>query len=461
VKFTTQNNKLPTQAKLFYGIWSAVGAIVLLGVCVYLMKILALPVSMLIWTLIFVFCLRGIVNKLDARGVNRVLGTAVAYVVMFGVLAIIAMLMFSPIFGLNNQFIDLISAIPGYIDQLTQWFNAFYSDNAQWFENETVKNVIDNVGASVSQWASSFASGTANTVIDVGAGVANSIMAIGFALVIAFWILMELPAIGREAKRIINPKYYDDASFLHITFTRIMGGYIKGTLIQCMIIGAGCGVLFAVLGVANAPALGVITGILNIIPIIGPWLGGAVAAISAVFVSPVSAVISLLGTIVIQQFVYTFVSPKIMSSSVDIHPALTLVAMMVGSALGGAMNGLSGSLVGMLFAIPAVAVIKACFAYYFERATGRKVVSPEGVFFKGSTEEYQAMGVHSAGAECKPDAGENNDAEGFEGVTSGADVDASAGAGGQVTPSGTESPSTEEPPEPNTTACKGGVLPKK
>jgi hypothetical protein len=93
------------------------------------------------------------------------------------------------------------------------------------------------------------------------------------------------------------------------------------------------------------------------------------------------------------------------------------------------MNGLSGSLVGMLFAIPAVAVIKACFAYYFERATGRKVVSPEGVFFKGSTEEYQAMGVRSAG--------------------------------GQVTPSGTESPSTEEPPEPNTTACKGGVLPKK
>jgi hypothetical protein len=108
-----------------------------------------------------------------------------------------------------------------------------------------------------------------------------------------------------------------------------------------------------------------------------------------------------------------------------------------------------------------VAVIKACFAYYFERATGRKVVSPEGVFFKGSTEEYQAMGVRSAGAECKPDAGENNDAEGFEGVTSGADVGASAGAGGQVTPSGTESPSTEEPPEPNTTACKGGVLPKK
>ena len=87
---------------------------------------------------------------------------------------------------------------------------------------------------------------------------------------------------------------------------------------------------------------------MNIIPIIGPWLGGALAAIAAVFVSPLVALIALAGTVVIQQLVYTFVSPKIMANSVDIHPALTLIALMVGSALGGAMSGLMGSLVGML-----------------------------------------------------------------------------------------------------------------
>ncbi len=49
------------------------------------------------------------------------------------------------------------------------------------------------------------------------------------------------------------------------------------------------------------------------------------------------------------------------------------------------MSGLVGSLVGMLASIPAVAVAKAVFVYYFEKHTGRRIVSPEGVFFKGAT----------------------------------------------------------------------------
>ena len=47
---------------------------------------------------------------------------------------------------------------------------------------------------------------------------------------------------------------------------------IKGTLLQCAVIGVGCGILFQVVGVPNAAVLGLITGVMNIIPIIGPCL---------------------------------------------------------------------------------------------------------------------------------------------------------------------------------------------
>lgn len=365
-------------------VWCIIGVCVLTGVLIYLLNILSVPVSMLIWTIIFVFCLRGIVNKLQEKGVNRGLGTAIAYVIMFVVLGAIGFLMFSPMFGLNTQFMDIIQSMPGYLDQASKWATDIYGRYSDLLGNDTIQKLVQEVTSSMSGAASSFASNAANTVMDVGSVVANGAMALGFALVVAFWILMELPAIGREAKRVISPKHYEDARFLHVTFTRIMGGYIKGTLIQCVIIGVACGILFAVIGIPNAPALGVITGTLNIIPIVGPWLGGAAAAVSAIFVSPLTALIAIIGTIVIQQIVYTFISPKIMSNSVDIHPALTLVAMMCGSAIGGAMNGLLGSLVGMLFAIPLVAVAKACFVYYFEKRTHRRVVSNDGVFFKGT-----------------------------------------------------------------------------
>lgn len=368
----------------FVYVWTAIGVCVLTGVLIYLLRILSVPVSMLIWTLIFVFCLRGVVNKLDEKGMSRALATAISYVILFAVLAGIGFLMFSPAFGLNAQFANILESIPGYMDEASQWMTGVYDKYSDLLGNETIEKLVQEAATSVTGAVSSLATNAANTVVDLGGILANGMMAIGFALVVAFWILMELPAIGRETKRIISPKHYDDAHFLHVTFTRIMGGYIKGTLVQCVIIGVACGILFAIIRIPNAPALGVITGTLNIIPIVGPWLGGAVAAAMAIFVSPLTALIAIAGTVVIQQFVYTFISPKIMANSVDIHPALTLIAMMCGSAIGGAMNGLLGSLVGMLFSIPLVAVLKSCFVYYFEKRTGRRVVANDGVFFKGT-----------------------------------------------------------------------------
>lgn len=373
--------------KRFISVWTLVGAVLLMAVVIYLMHILSVPIATLIWTAIIVFCLRGVVNALEKRGVNRGLGTTIAYVGLIVVLALVGLLMFSPAFGLNNQLNDLISSVPHYVSEVTAWVGEMRERYATFFGDETLQNLFEKAQESLAAWASALAQGSAEGIMNVGGAVVNSVTAIGFAFVIAFWVLLQLPAMGREVTRIAGPRRAEELKFFHITFTRIMGGYIKGTLLQCFIIGLACGILFAVTGLPNAAALGVITGVLNIIPIIGPWLGGAVAAIIAVFTSPIAAIIALLGTIVIQQVVYTFVSPKIMANSVDIHPTLTLFALMCGSALGGAMSGLLGSLVGMLLSIPAVAVMKACFVFYFEKSTGRTVVSRDGVFFRGNPSE--------------------------------------------------------------------------
>ena len=376
-----QSDKTDKARRRFLNVWTIVGAIALTWVVVQLLNILSVPVAIVIWTTIIVFVLRGTVNKLEEIGINRTVGTAIGYVIMFAVLALVAFLLFSPGVGMNTQFANLIENVPVYVQGISDWANDMYARYAYMLEDESVRAFVSDVQASAMEWAGDFAKNSASGAIAFGTGLANAFMAIGFALVVAFWILMQLPQLGRECKRLVGDAHAEDLEMLHITFTRVMGGYIKGTLLQCAIIGVACGILFAVLGIPNSMALGGITGILNIIPIIGPWLGGGLAAIVGIFVSPLVAVIAILGTIVIQQFVYTFISPKIMSDSVDIHPALTLIALMAGSALGGAMGGLPGSLVGMLASIPAVAVAKSVFVYYFEKRTGRRLVSKDGVFF--------------------------------------------------------------------------------
>lgn len=364
--------------------WTAVAAIVLAAVIIYLLRILSTPVGVIIWTVVIVFCLRGIVNGLEKRGVNRVVGTTIAYVVMVVVLAVLLFLMFSPVFGFGAQFTNLIQSIPGYVQQVIDWGNGIYERYADFFNNDDVRNGINDLLGSLAAWATNFASQGASGAVAFGTGVANSFVAVGFGLVVAFWVLMELPALGRECKRLVGPKHQEDLEMLHVTFTRVMGGYIKATVVQCAIIGVGCGICFAVMGIPNYAALGIITGIMNIIPVVGPWIGGVLAAVVGIFVSPIAALLALIATIAIQQVVYTFISPKLMADSVDVHPALTLVALLAGSAVGAAMSGFAGSILGMLVAIPAVAVAKAVFVYYFEKRTERQLVAPDGVFFKGA-----------------------------------------------------------------------------
>lgn len=389
---------LKSRRRLYAGVF-----IIVLAVLLYLagqvLNILANPIAIVVWTTIIVFCLKGPVNNLEKKGISRVWGSCVSFLLLIVALILLFWLLFSPSLGLGGQFASLIETIPGQINDLTHWLNQMYDQYSYIFQDDRVNSWINDTLKSIGGWFSSIASVSAEGVMSAGSSVANTALVLGFSLVVSFWVLIELPALGREIKRLFCPRYHDDLNIIYLTGTRVMGGYIKGTLLQCLLIGVGCGVGYAVMGIPSAAALGVITGLLNIIPVIGPWLGGAVAALISLFVSPLIALISLIYTIVIQQVVYTFISPKIMGNSVDIHPALVILALMTGSALGFAVSGFLGSIVGMLVSIPAVAAAKSLFVYYFEKKTGRIIVSEDGVIFKGEPSGSEANPVADATGE--------------------------------------------------------------
>mgnify|MGYP000311101498 FL=1 len=389
---------LKSRRRLYTGVF-----IIILAVLFYLagqvLNILASPIAIVVWTTIIVFCLKGPVNNLEKKGISRVWGSCVSFLLLLVALILLCWLLFSPSLGLGGQFASLIETIPGQINDLTHWLNQMYDQYSYIFQDDRVNSWINDTLKSIGGWFSSVASVSAEGVMVAGSSVANTALILGFSLVVSFWVLIELPALGREIKRLFGPRFQDDLNIIYLTGTRVMGGYIKGTLLQCLLIGVGCGVGYAVMGIPSAAALGVITGLLNIIPVIGPWLGGAVAALISLFVSPLIALIALIYTIVVQQVVYTFISPKIMGNSVDIHPALVILALMTGSALGFAVSGFLGSIVGMLVSIPAVAAAKSLFVYYFEKKTGRIIVSEDGVIFKGEPSGTEANPVADATGE--------------------------------------------------------------
>ncbi|WP_165044477.1 AI-2E family transporter [Adlercreutzia sp. ZJ138] len=372
-------------------IWSTIGAVLLLLVAAKAISVLHIAIAILILTVIIVFCLRGPVNSLERRGMPRFWATAAAFVLMFVVVACVCLLMFSPAHGLIGQVSEFVSSMPARIDDISALLNQLYERYSYLFQSDAIQQWGTETLSSLSAMASELAKSSANGIVALGAGLVNAALEILFALVVSFWILLELPGIGRECNRLVSDKHREEAEMLHITATRVMSGFIRGTLLQSAIVGVCSGVWFAIIGMPSAAVLGVIMTIVNIVPVIGPWVGGIILAVVGVFDGVVVAALAVLGFVLVHCFVATVVYPRIMQGSVDAHPALVLVALMVGSALGGAAYGVMGTLVGMLFSIPIVAMAKSVFVYYFEKRTGRRIVAPDGVFFKGGVEGDDAV----------------------------------------------------------------------
>ena len=138
------------------GRWFFIASLVVLcGIIIYyttvVLNILSIPIGIILWSVVIVFCLRGIVDGLEKRGANRLIGTIVAYLVMLLVLAACIFLMFSPLFGVGNQFDSLIQSVPTYISQVSEWWNHVYEQYAEFFQDATIKEYMSSAFASLSR----------------------------------------------------------------------------------------------------------------------------------------------------------------------------------------------------------------------------------------------------------------------------------------------------------------------
>ena len=122
--------------------------IIVLAVLLYLLgqvlNILASPIAIVVWTTIIVFCLKGPVNTLEKKGIPRVWGACVSFLLLVVVLGFLFWLLFSPTLGLGGQFASLIETIPGQINDLTKWLNQIYAQYSYIFQDDQINSWIND-----------------------------------------------------------------------------------------------------------------------------------------------------------------------------------------------------------------------------------------------------------------------------------------------------------------------------
>jgi predicted PurR-regulated permease PerM len=406
-------------------VWMIIGILVLLVVVGLVLGSVWSALMIVLLSAFIVFVLNPGVNLLERHHVPRPAGSALMFIAL---LAIVVALIFSIIPSFVDQITSIVKLLPTYYEELVSWFSDIQSRYADLFADPTVSSWLTTASQQVSSALTSLASASISSLANAGTEIAGAFVVTTVSLVVSFWILLDYHRMAREMHVLVGPRFNSQFTFFTTVCSRVLSGYIKGTLIGCLCVGILSGIGFWACGIPYAAVLGLITGLFTVVPYVGPVIAGVVVAIFALFNGFWSCVLSIIISCVAQWIVSTFVSPRIMSSTVSLHPCVVMVVLIAGGALGG--------MFGMLVAIPITAIIKDVFVYCFELKTGRQLVSTDGALFKGTpsidvdpvsdaTDQFMTTGqlqqvvdTSCSGFVCRPDAPAPQDASSGQAASS-------------------------------------------
>ena len=342
-------------------VWTAIGLAALFALALYVLGILGQAVELLAIGAIVAFVCSPVTNWLEDRGVPRGISALIALVLTLIVLVGFLILIAQP---LVFELTTLLRNAPSYASQIGAMAREFWQ-NFDTQSNPAVRQTVELAIEQASSIGISVASGILSWLSTSALGnissMANQLMVFFLGLVLAYWLAKDYPVIVREMAIIAGPQKENEFRLILAILSRSTSGYMRGTIITSAINGIlvyfGC----LILGNPYAALIGMVTGI---------------ALILSILVDPIMTVWTIVILMVAQNVVDNVLSPLVMATSVKVHPGLSLVGIVIGSALGG--------VTGTILAIPLTAALRGIFVYFFEKYSGRQIVSPNGALFNST-----------------------------------------------------------------------------
>lgn len=195
-------------------------------------------------------------------------------------------------------------------------------------------------------------------------------------LIIPFWTFFLLKDYGQLNNSMLSMfpvSWRTDIVMLLRLVDRTLSSYLRGQLLLGVIIGVSSAIGLSIIGVRFSLLLGLVAGVFELIPNIGPLLGGIPAVFIALAQDPTKALITAIFVIALQQVENLFLTPRVLGESVQIHPAVVMVVLVIGSELGG--------IIGLFLAPVATALLRDLFKYIYYRLADIPL-SPEAALYR-------------------------------------------------------------------------------
>ena len=183
-----------------------------------------------------------------------------------------------------------------------------------------------------------------------------------FMIMLSLFIVIDKDRLLGFINQVTPPRYADEMRLFQTSVAASFGGFMRGQGIQALVLASVAAAGSLALGIDYVPFTTALVAIFQFIPFFGPFVSWAPPVVAAILTEP-EAVIAITIIMAVGWFVtMNWVQPRVMASSVGIHPIVVLVSVLVGLRLYG--------VVGAIFAVPVAAVISAFFFHYFNRSQG-------------------------------------------------------------------------------------------
>ena len=292
------------------------------------------------------------IKRLEGKTIPHAAGwlRAVSILLTWAIVLLLLYLMFSVVIPqLIDSVVMLINNAETYYNKIYGWITNLLDKNPKvedWV-NENLEtyyqNLLDLLTNKVLPGAQQMLTTITGGVISGIWGLVSFAMDFLVGIIVSVYMLaMKEQSLARCCKLLYGVCKEAHARWIARAVRRadgIFSGFVRGKLLDSLIIGILCLIGCTILGMPYAPLVSLIVGVTNVIPFFGPFMGAVPSAFLILLVSPKKCLIFVIFVIVLQQFDGNILGPKILGDATGISSFWVMVAILVGGGFGGGRYG--------------------------------------------------------------------------------------------------------------------------
>lgn len=300
------------------------------------------------------YLLNPLVNLLMKMGVKRIIAIALIFILLIGIIVLIFM---SVIPNLVEQLVSLAKNIPSFISNMQTWLQEVADRATRFplFKELDVDKYINNLDVSAGSIIQQSLTGVTNGLGSIIGKITTVVLLLITVPFILFYMLKDGEKLVPNIERVFPEKQRDNIKGLLKQLNKTLSDYISGQAIECLFVGTFTFLGYLLIGVDYAFLFGVIAGLTNLIPYLGPYLGLAPALIYTFFDSPYKALLCILVVLVVQQVDGNVIYPNVIGKSLNIHPLTIILILLVAGNLSG--------ILGVFLGVPVYAILRTLVVF--------------------------------------------------------------------------------------------------